>query len=182
MKKKIFIILLVGLFVFNLCGCTKTEGNNTNETEEVKLADNEFEVRGKKYKLDQDETGYGINFKVASNFVFRDTGNSLSYYAEKNEDGTSDFVVRILYYKNKSLDYAIKDTVTEYDSKTEVEINGIKYTKVHFTNYNDANTYLFYYVKGKEVYVFCFTAWEELERFENIFLNNVVFEPVNESK
>ncbi len=170
MKKKLILFLLCLATIFIITGCAK------REEPETKLADDEVIINNKMYKLDQDETGYGINFKIASNFVFRDTGNALNYYAEKNEDNTSDFVIRIFHYKNKTLDYAIKDTVEEYDSKTEVEINGIKYTKVHFVNYNDANTYLFYYEYKKDIYVFCFTAWHEEERLENIFLNNVVYE------
>lgn len=170
MKKKLILFLLCLTTIFIIIGCAK------REEPETKLADDEVIINNKMYKLDQDETGYGINFKIASNFVFRDTGNALNYYAEKNEDNTSDFVIRIFHYKNKTLDYAIKDTVEEYDSKTEVEINGIKYTKVHFVNYNDANTYLFYYEYKKDIYVFCFTAWHEEERLENIFLNNVVYE------
>ena len=170
MKENSKIILLVLIVFLILVGCGKKENLNENT-----LADDEVVIGGKTYKLNQDETGYGINYKIASNFVFRDTGNALNYYAERNEDNTSDFVIRIFHYKNKSLDYAIKDTVTEYDSKTEVEINGVKYTKLHFTNYNNANTYLFYYEYKKDIYVFCFTAWQEEERLENIFLNRVAF-------
>jgi len=170
-KKGFKILLVMFLSAMLLVGCDK----KTKEVNEVKLAEDEVIVNGKTYKLNQDETGYGINYKIASNFVFRDTGNALNYYAERNEDNTSDFVIRIFHYKNKSLDYAIKDTVTEYDSKTEVEVNGVKYTKLHFTNYNNANTYLFYYQLKKDIYVFCFTAWQEEERLENIFLNQVVY-------
>lgn len=170
MKKKIFIslFLLLSLFIITSCGNKKVE-------EGPKLADDEVIIKDRMYKLDQDETGYGISYKIASNFVFRDTGNALNYYGERNEDNTSDFVIRIFYYKNKSLDYAIKDTVESYDSRSEVEINGLKYTKVHFVNYNNANTYLFYYKHNKDIYVFCFTAWVEEERLENIFLNSIVY-------
>ncbi len=172
MKKKIILIILiiVVLFMTSGCGCSKRE-------EEPKLADDEIMIRDVMYKLNKDESGYGISYKIAENFVFRDTGNALNYYAQKNEDGTSDFVIRIFHYKNKTLDYAIKDTVEEYDSRKEVEINGVKYTKLHFVNYNNANTYLFYYEFNKDIYVFCFTAWNEEERLENVFLNRVQYEP-----
>ena len=167
--KKIINVILIMLIIFTLVGCSE------KEEPKVVLADDEVIINEKLYKLNMDESGYGISYKIAESFVFRDTGNALNYYAPKNEDGTSDFVIRIFHYKNKNLEYAIKDTVTEYDSKTEVEINEIKYTKVHFVNYNNANTYLFYYIKGKDVYVFCFTAWEEQPRLEDIFLKSVVY-------
>ena len=169
MKKKIFLVLLIAISLFLTSGCTSTK------KEELKLADDEVIINNKMYKLNQDENGYGIKYKIASNFIKRDTGNALNYYAEKNEDNSSDFVIRIFHYKNKSLDYAIKDTVEKYDSKAEVEINGLKYTKLHFVNYNNANTYLFYYELNKDVYVFCFTAWNEEERLENIFMNQIVY-------
>ncbi len=163
-------ILLVLLIIMLMIGCAK------KANEEVKLAEDEVVINNKMYKLNQDEKGYGINYKIDSYFRKVDSGNALNYYAPKNEDGTSDFVIRVFYYKNKSLDYVIKDTVEKYDSKSEVEINGLKYTKVHFTNYNDANTYLFYYKHNKDIYVFCFTAWTEQERLENVFLSQIVYE------
>ena len=176
MKKKILISLLVIVLLLSFTGCGKTKKEETKKEEEVVLAEDEVVINKKMYKLNVLENGYGINYKIASNFRKSDTGNALNYYAEKNADNTSDFVIRVFHYKNKSIDYAIKDTVEKYDSKTEVEINGLKYTKVHFVNYNNANTYLFYYKYKKDVYAFCFTAWKEEERLENIFLTQIVYE------
>lgn len=170
MKKSIKLLFAL-LSLVLLVGC----GKKIVPEPENKLADDEVIIENKLFKLNQEENGYGITYKIDSNFVFRDTGNSLSYYAPKNEDGSSNFVIRVFHYKNKNLEYAIKDTVTEYDSRTEVEYNGLKYTKVHFINYNNANTYLFYYVYKKDVYVFCFTAWEEQKRLEDIFINSIVY-------
>ena len=172
MKKKILLNLLFIMILFTVTGCVQSKVKDYS----IKNANDEVEIHGVLYKLNQDETGYGINYKIASNFRKVDTGNALNYYSVKNEDNTSDFVIRIFHYKNKSLEYAIKDTVEEYDSKTDVEINGLKYTKVHFTNYNNANTYLFYHEYNKDIYVFCFTAWTEEEKLENIFLNQIVYE------
>ncbi len=174
--KKITIVLIAFLMIFSLCGCGCSRREEEKEEEKkVVLADDEYMYAGVLYKINQDESGYGIKYKIASNFRKTDTGNALNYYSERNEDNTSNFVIRIFRYKNKDINYAIKDTTTSYDSKTEVEINGIKYTKVHFTNYNNANTYLFYHRHKKDTYVFCFTAWVEEERLENIFLNGITY-------
>ena len=168
--KKIFSLVLVLFMILALsgCGCSRKE---EKPKEEVKvLADDEYEFDGVLYKLNQDEKGYGINYNIASNF------RKVDYYSEKNGDNSSNFVIRVFHYKNKDIKYAIKDTTdNKYDNKEEVEINGIKYTKVHFTNFNDANTYLFYHKNKKDVYAFCFTAWIEEERLENIFLRQIVY-------
>ena len=169
-KTLLVLLLLVSIFFITGCGCSKIE------EEENKLADDEVIIKDVLYKLNQDENGYGINYKIASNFRKVDSGNALNYYGEKNEDNSSNFVIRVFHYKNKNLEYAINDTVEEYDQRSEVEIDGVKYIKIHFTNYNDANTYLFYYVHGSDVYVFCFTAWTEEERLENIFLKQIRYE------
>ena len=169
MKKKILLGLLVITFIIAMTGCKdKTE-------EDQKLADDEVYIVDTLYKLDTEESGYGIKYKIDKNFRKWNSGNALNYFGDGQEENSTNFVIRVFYYKNKTIDYAIKDTTTEYDSKTEVEINGLKYTKVHFTNYNGANTYLFYYKKNKDVYVFCFTASQEEERLENIFLTQVDF-------
>lgn len=167
--KKILLSILTIILLFATFGCGPKK-------EEQKLAEDEVIINNKLYKLNQDETGYGINYNIDASFRKVDTGNALNYYAPKNEDNTSDFVIRIFHYKNKTLDYVIKDTVEKYDSKEEVEINGLQYTKVHFTNYNDANTYLFYYQKNKDIYAYCFTAWKEEERLENVFLSQISYE------
>ena len=86
------------------------------------------------------------------------------------------FIVRVFYYKNKDVKYAIKDTTdNKYESKNEVELDGRKYTKVHFQNAGGAQTYLFYYKHKKDVYAYCFTSTKEVERLESIFLKNVKY-------
>lgn len=170
--KKVFlsIIMILLLFTISSCGSKKQEENSSPV-----LADDEYMINDILYKIDQSESGYGIDYKIASNFRKVDSGNALNYYSQKDENGSSQFVIRIFHYKNKSIDYAIKDTTESYDSKEEIEIEGVKYTKVHFTNFNDANTYLFYHKYKKDVYVFCFTASNEEERLENIFLRQIVY-------
>ena len=174
MKKKLLLIAFSLLLIITLTGCgNKVEDNNSTTPEEHKLANDEVEIDNVIFKLDQDETGYDINYKIDSDFRKVDSGNALSYFGE-NGDKTY-FIIRLFHYKNKSIDYAIKDTTTEYDSKEEVEVNGLKYTKVHFTNFNGANTYLFYYKNDKDVYAICFTSSEEQPRLENIFLSQIVY-------
>ena len=162
--KKILLVLIMVLCLF---GCKKKE-------KEIELLEDEVILEGIKYKFDQDDSSYGINYKVASNLKKFDTGNAINYKSEEI-DGSSYFVFRIFHYTNKTIDYAIKDTTTEYDSKEEIKVGDVDYTKVHFTNYNGANTYLYYHKHNKDVYAFCFTAHIDISRLENIFLERIVY-------
>ncbi len=167
--KKLLLIVLV-LFTFRLVGCS----NSSSKQEELK--DDEVILEGIKYKLDQDETGYGIKYKIASNFRKSDMINALNYFSE-NIDDQAYFVIRIFHYKNKTIDYAIKDSTTSYDKKWETKINDLDYTVVHFVNPIGENveTKLYYHKSGKDVYAFCFTAAIDLSRLEAIFLKSVEY-------
>lgn len=167
--KKLLLILLV-LFTFLLVGCS----NSSSKQEELK--DNEVILEGIKYKLDQDETGYGIKYKIASNFRKSEMINAINYFSE-NIDNRAYFVIRIFHYKNKSVEYAIKDTTTSYDKKWETKMGNLDYTVVHFVNPIGENveTKIYYHKSGKDVYAFCFTAAIDLSRLEEIFLKSVEY-------
>lgn len=175
--KKVFSLLLVLLLVVFLVGCGKKNNEQKNDEPVKLLADDEVEVNGVLYKLNKDESVYGINFKIAENFKKVNNGNAFSYFGKKDEESNSgNFVIRVFHYKNKTLEESIKFTADSYDSKEDVTIGDKNYTKVHFVNYNGLNTYLFFYkYKKKEFYVYCFTAEKEEERLENIFLTNVIY-------
>ncbi len=166
--KKILLILIV-LLMFVGCGKKKEEGPT--------IADDEVILENIMYKLNQDENGYGINYKIASNFRKVDSGNALNYYSEKI-DNQSYFVIRVFRYKNKNIDYAIKDTTTQYDNKYVTKIGDLDYTVVHFINPIGENveTNIFYYTYNKNTYVYCFTASIDLTRLEEIFLKQVNYE------
>ncbi len=174
MKKKIlFIVVILSFIVFY--GCGKKE-EVKNETQVEQLAEDEVILENIKYKLEQDDSYYGINFKVASNFRKRDFGNAMNYFSEEI-DGSSYFVTRIFYYKNKSIDYAINDSTTSYDKKYETTIDDKTYTVVHFINPTgkDVQTYLYYYKNKNDVYAYCFTASIDLTRLIEIFLKQIVY-------
>ncbi|MBR4178751.1 MAG: hypothetical protein IKR57_05350 [Bacilli bacterium] len=168
--KKVVVILLMFLSIFMISGCGKEK-----EKKDV-LADDEVILEGIKYKLDQDTSEYGIDFKIANNFRRVDNGNAISYHSEKI-DGASYFVFRIFHYKKKSIDYAIKDTTIEYDKKYETKIGDLDYTVVHFVNPigEGIETNIYYYKHGKDVYAFCFTSSIDLSRLEDIFLKSIVY-------
>lgn len=166
---KIFILLFVCIC---LIGCGKK-----NKQEENKLQDDEVILRGIEYKLNQDDMSYGIKYKVANNFRKTDTGNAINYFSE-NIDDQPYFVYRIFYYKNKSIDYAIKDTTTSYDKKYDTKVGDLNYTVVHFVNPIGVNveTNIYYYKHNKDTYAFCFTSNIDLSRLEDIFLKSIVYE------
>lgn len=169
MKKYIKILLTI-VFVCLLCAC----GKKQEEKPEILLDPNAVELNGIMYVLNQDDSEYGINYKVASNFRKTDTGNAINYFSEK-VDGSEYFVFRIFHYNNKDIEYAIKDTTTEYDNRREETFNGITYTVVHFNNFNGADTNIYYYTSNNTTYAFCFISHIDISKLTEIFLNNVVY-------
>ena len=166
--KKIFNVLIILFISITLTACGSKEEN---------IPEDEVTLEGITYKLDQDDKGYGLKYKVASNFRRTDLINAINYYSEKI-NGSSYFVIRIYKYPGKDLEYAINDSVDKdlIESREEVTIGNKTYTKVHFTNYNGAKTNLFYYEFNKTYYTFVFTASIDLSRLEYIFLTNVIYE------
>ena len=84
MKKKVLLLIIL-CFCFLIVGCGK------KENDENKLADDEVVLEGIKYKLDQDDEGYDIKSKVASNFRRTDLVNAINYFSE-NINGSAYFV------------------------------------------------------------------------------------------
>ena len=126
--------------------------------------------------MNQDDSGYGINYKIASNFRKTELINAINYFSENINDSPY-FVIRIYHYTNKNLEESIDWSVESYDKREEVKVGDRDYTKVHFVNYNGAETNLYFYGKSeKEYYVFVFTSSLDLSRLENIFLNNIAFD------
>ena len=173
MKKKFETILLIFIITITLVGCSC---GKKEEKEDNKLADDEVVLENIKYKLDQDEEGYGIKYKIASNFKKNVLVNAINYFSENINDSPY-FVIRIYHYTDKNLEESIKWSVDSYDKREDVKVGDKDYTKVHFVNYNGAETNLYFYEKGpKEHYVFVFTSSLDLGRLEEIFLNRVNFD------
>ena len=176
--KKLFSLLLVLFMVLLLTGCGCARKEEAPKEEETVLADDELMFDEILYKFNKEESHYNIKYKVAENMRLWDSGNAYNYFSQKIEgkEEKDAFIVRVFYYKNKDVKYAIKDTTAnEYDSKEDVELDGRKYTKVHFQNPGGAQTYLFYYKNKKDVYAYCFTSTKEVERLESIFLRLVEY-------
>lgn len=167
MKKILLLITIIVIFTVG-CSCSKDEG--------PKLASDEVVLENIKYKLDQDDSEYGIKYKIASNFRKTVLVNAVNYFSENINDSPY-FVVRIYHYTDKDLEASIKWSVDDYDKREDVKVGDREYTKVHFVNYNKAETNLYFYGKGpKEYYVYVFTSSLDLSRLEEIFLNSVVYE------
>ncbi len=164
MKKKFFLIIFLSLVL--IAGCGRKD----------ELASDEVILENIKYKLDHDDEEYGIKYKIASNFRKSVLVNAVNYFSENINDSPY-FVVRIYHYTDKNLEESIKWSVEEYDKREEVKVGDRDYTKIHFVNYNGAETNLYFYGKGpKEYYVFVFTSSLDLSRLEEIFLNGVNFD------
>lgn len=170
MKKKYLVIIVTLFLCITLVGC----GSKGEKEEEPVLADDEVVLENIKYKLDQDESEYGIKYKIASNFSKTTMINAVNYFSEKINDSAY-FVIRIYQYPGKDIEYAIKDSVETVEKREEVKVGDLTYTKVYFTNYNDAKTHLYYYTYNDTTYTFVFTAGIDLSRLEDIFLKNITY-------
>lgn len=172
--KRIFSFLLIIVFAITLTACGKKE--------EEKIPDDEVVLEGITYKLDQEDTGYDLKYKIASNFRRSDMINAINYFSEQI-NGSSYFVIRIYEYKGKDIEYAINDSVEAdlIESREEVTVGNDKFTKVHFKNsIGDAETDLFYKTHNNITYTFVFTAGIDLSRLEEIFLTNVEYPEVRD--
>ena len=162
------------LYLIPSCLCDKKE-------KEVKLNDNEVLLENIKYTLDKDEEGYGLKYKIASNFRKSEMINAINYYSENIEDRPY-FVIRLLQYKDKDIEYAIKDSASSSDKKEEVKINDLDYTKVHFLNFSGADVNIYYHKHNNDTYAFVFTSGLDLSRLENIFLESINYGDQNEKE
>lgn len=166
--KKIVLLFFTCIICISLFGCSK---NSTNDI----LEDDAVVLEGIKYKLNQVDSEYGIKYKVASNFRKTTLINAVNYFSENINDNPY-FVIRIFHYKNKSIDYAIKDSTTEYDKKYDTKVNNLDYTVVHFINYTNADVNIYYHKHHDDVYAFVFTSIIDLSRLESIFLQSINYE------
>ena len=169
--KKGIKLLLVFIILITIVGCKKKEENN-----EPKLADDEVVLVGIKYKLNKEDSEYGIKYKIASNFRKTVLTNAINYFSETIDNQTY-FVIRIFQYKNKDIKYAIKDSTDEYLEKKDVKVGDLDYTLVRFKNPVGEDTYtnIYYYTHKKTTYAFVFTASIDLSRLENIFLTQIEY-------
>lgn len=172
MKKNILLVTILISFIFFLCACGSSK--KTSKPKKVEEPKDTVTLEKIKYKLDQDDEGYNLKYKVASNFRKSTLINAINYYSE-NIDDTPYFVIRLFYYKNKDIDYAINDSTESYDKKWEETINGLDYTAVHFINFTNADVNIYYHKHGNDTYAFVFTSHLDLTRLKNIFLENVVY-------
>lgn len=173
--KKVYILIIL-IFGLLFVGCEKKEEvNNVPQTQESEfLEDDEVLLENIKYKLDQDDEGYNIKYKIAENFRKSTMTNAINYYSQKI-DGNEYFVIRLLYYKNKTIDYAISDSTESYDNKYETKIGDNDYTVIHFKNFADADVNIYYHKGKKDVHAFVFTGRIDLSRLVQIFLSSVQY-------
>ena len=169
MKKKLLILFIMFFSLITLVGCGS---NKDDEKEEEKLSDDEVLLENIKYKLDKDEEGYGIKYKIASNFRKTELINAINYFSEDINESPY-FVIRLFHYQGKTIEYAINDSTESYDNRYETKINDLDYTVVHFINYSGADVNIYYHLNGNDVYAFVFTSGIDLSRLVDIFLKSV---------
>ena len=128
MKKKLLfcLLLIVTLFTITGCGSSKKE-----EIIDVTL----FKIKDTEFHLDTDKEFEGIKYKTSSGF--KEINNytlSSTYmqYSYQPEGSANYFYFRILYYKDKDIDFAKNDYVGEEEqfNYKNVKINNIEYKMI----------------------------------------------------
>ena len=171
MKKKLIFILLILLL---LVGCSKKEEENANKEEE-KVPENTVVLQDIEYTLDQDDEVYGLKIKVAKNFRKTELVNAVNYFSENINDRAY-FVIRLFEYKNKDIEYVIKDIAEEYDSRKELKVGDIDYTFIHFINFTKADVNIYIHTHKDTTYAITFTSGIDMSKLEDIFLKNIQYE------
>ena len=171
MKERLKVIALI-IVILAAIGC----GSKENKETEKKIDENTVVLEGISYTLDQDDEGYGIKYKVASNFRKTELINAINYFSENINDQAY-FVIRLFHYNNKSIDYVIKDIAPSYDDKRELKINDLDYTFIHFINYTEADVNIYIHKHDKYTYAITFTSHIDMTKLEDLFLKSIDYEP-----
>jgi len=158
--KKYLKILVIIFFSFFLVSCF-----NNKDKDEVIFENNI-------YKFNQDEEEFGIKYKVASNLKKTILSNSINYSKEYISDELY-FAIRLLYYKDISIDDAIDFVTPLYDDKYDANINNIDYTALHSVDNENADVNIYYHKHNEDVYIFEFTSSFDISKLIKIFLSNV---------
>ena len=191
MKKKIllglFIISL--LFVTSACGANKNN-NNSNDGKTYK-------VNGVSIKLDKDDDRDDIKYKTSSSFTrnYKTTMSTYTIYKDnsKSKYDLSNIILRVdvnvdIMNTDSQLEKEIKVLNRSESFKNVVQnqknINGTTWEYFTFENNNDSSNpfkeHLYITEKKKDkyytVYKVYFSFADDIEEFEQAFMNSIVFD------
>ena len=193
MKKKIlFIILIILAFVVTGCGTNNSNSSNAKNSKEYK-------INGISFKLDKEDSRDGIKYNYSSAFDSKHAASTTTYklYYDKTKDKYD--ISNIAFYFYVTADIMQQESNLEKDiakiknnsslkniTREKKTINGITWEYLECDNYYETgsdkhiknHTYLYEVFDGKYyvTYTISLNKVENMEEFENDFLNNITFE------
>ena len=173
--KKVLLSLLVIVTLFTVVGC----GSSKNEKKEEAVDETLFKIGDVEFHLDTDKEFEGMKYKTSSGFKEIDNVTYSSTYMQYNyrtDDGANLFFFRILFYKGKDINFALKDFVGE-DEKFElkdVKINNIDYKMIDEER-TDGTIHHYFITKDGNTYILNFVSQKDIKDFETKVMNSIKF-------
>ena len=190
MKKKIIIGLFIISLLFIVSGCGNKNINNSNDGKIYK-------VNGVSIKLDKEDDRDNIKYKTSSSFT-RDYKTTMSTYTiykdnSKSKYDLSNIVLRLdvnvdIMNTESQIEKEIKIINRNENFKNLIQnqkiINGTTWEYFTFENNNDSSNPFeeHLYIAEKKVnkyysvYKIYFSFADDIEEFEEEFMNRIVFE------
>jgi len=173
--KKPFKILLIILALFLVVGCSKKEENKEKkeESKEVKIL-----VDGIEFKFDKDANFQNLSFKVdeklpESNPYTDPKAAPIRQYLYKQKDTDSSYkiVIRMFYYKNKTLEQAMKDLGLDEDSSSLYTVESEHMSLKMYDKNQETGSQHIYFINDKtDHYAIQIGSRSDIKTFENEFL------------
>ncbi len=172
MKKLISIILLcLCVFsVFTLSSCKKAGGDDA-KNDNKKNGGATFTINGVDIELDSESNHYDLYYKENWRELHRETMGSFRNIDYTNDQGERVFDVRLVYFKDKSIDEVMAESDYTYTEKTH---NGIKYQYFEYSEGGKpGHTYVYNY--NGNTYTISFASAYDMTSLEDVFMSQVYF-------
>ena len=167
MKKKL-IILLLSIFIIAGCSCSKKEElkeeNKTNENTNIVNIDN------KSIELNKEDNHYNLYYKYNEK-EFKSELLEQYKYLEYTSSNKEIVTIKLMYYKNKSINNIMDGTGYELKDK---KIGNTDYKYFEFYE-EEILTHSYVYNYNNDTYTINFASNTDMNSLEEIFMKNVYF-------
>ena len=178
--KKILTILFVFIAVIALTGCSCSRKNNKNEGN--KTEDNRIFVDGIEFTLDTDKEFNGLTYKMDSKITetnpYTDPKSAVQrqYIYRKETDNSNKITIRMFYYKDKTVEYALNDLGKGTDTSVLFTVEAEHMSLKMFDVGQEKGTGHFYFAtNNNDVIAIQIGSYSDIKQFEAAFLKTLKF-------
>ena len=176
--KKVITIFLVIISLFLISGCTKKEDkkNSDKKENETKIL-----VDGIEFKFNKDATFERLSFKVdeklpeSNPYSAPASAKIRQYlYRAKETDSTYLIIIRMFYYKNKTIEQAMKDLGIEGDT-TELYTVEAEHMSLKMSDKLSENgtNHIYFISDNSDIYALQIASRSDIKLFESEFLKTL---------